>query len=136
MAIEYLFDFGTDKIKLCLVTGNSWVELGPGRQWLSEELANNAYLKRTRFRPIEQREVVAPTPVKTITATANLVVNPIQATPSPTATPVPTPTPATNEAVVTSDGTPVEAMPVETQSDSTPADSNDGTSRTRVRART
>ncbi len=61
MATEYLFDFGKEKIKLCLVTANSWYDLGPGKQWVPEyvgihPVAIHPILKASKFKPISTRD--------------------------------------------------------------------------------
>lgn len=68
-ALEHLFDFGKNKIKLML-EGRQHVMLGPGKQWLPDELASHPYLNQTSFKPLESREVQAPTPVPNTGATS------------------------------------------------------------------
>lgn len=136
MPMEYLFDFGTNKIKLCLITNNKWVQLGPGKQWLPQEIAEHAYLTQTKFKPLEQREVAVSSSMPVISAVGNVIVNPIKTVPTNSSTPVvaSSETVAVNpDPVVTNDGTPVEAMPVETPSNVSETDTS---ARTRTRART
>jgi hypothetical protein len=65
MAVECLMDFGPHKLKLCLVTGHSWVDLGPGKQWVPEEIATHPYFKQTSFKVLDTRTLdeTGPEPV-------------------------------------------------------------------------